>query len=149
MCCHFKFKYICYMLSLYVKYGFYMLWPCLSMVVICHLFISAYSCMCNHVICGFCCVICCSVHPLLLPHTQLKKKIYWPVVSVIFSKSPYCKIMQKNGWLFRRSECLGWFFFFFFFSQQGDCVISSSLTLDLTEYPDPHAHEHDVQYFPR
>ena len=25
--------------------------------------------------------------------------------------------------------------------QQGDCVISNSLTLDLTEYPDPHAEE--------
>ncbi|CAG5126155.1 unnamed protein product, partial [Candidula unifasciata] len=35
------------------------------------------------------------------------------------------------------------------FPEQGDCVISNSLTLDLTEYPDPHAHEHDVQYFPR
>ncbi|BFZ10782.1 hypothetical protein BsWGS_13821 [Bradybaena similaris] len=35
------------------------------------------------------------------------------------------------------------------FPAQGDCVISNSLTLDLTEFPDPHAHEHDVQYFPR
>lgn len=25
--------------------------------------------------------------------------------------------------------------------QQGDCVVSNSLTLDLTEYPDPHAEE--------
>uniref|UniRef100_A0A0B7A500 Structural maintenance of chromosomes protein n=1 Tax=Arion vulgaris TaxID=1028688 RepID=A0A0B7A500_9EUPU len=35
------------------------------------------------------------------------------------------------------------------YPEQGDCVISKSLTLDLTEYPDPHAHEHDVQYFTR
>ncbi|GFO15543.1 structural maintenance of chromosomes protein [Plakobranchus ocellatus] len=34
------------------------------------------------------------------------------------------------------------------YPEQGDCVISNSLTLDLTEYPDPHAHEHDENYFP-
>ncbi|XP_035827369.1 structural maintenance of chromosomes protein 1A [Aplysia californica] len=34
------------------------------------------------------------------------------------------------------------------YPEQGDCVISNSLTLDLTEYPDPHAHEHDEHYFP-
>lgn len=35
------------------------------------------------------------------------------------------------------------------YPEQGDCVISNSLTLDLTEYPDPHAHEHDEHYYPR
>ncbi|KAK3794036.1 hypothetical protein RRG08_028468 [Elysia crispata] len=34
------------------------------------------------------------------------------------------------------------------YPEQGDCVISNSLTLDLTEYPDPHAHEHDENYYP-
>lgn len=27
--------------------------------------------------------------------------------------------------------------------QQGDCVVSNVLTLDLTQYEDPHAHEED------
>ncbi|XP_041349100.1 structural maintenance of chromosomes protein 1A-like [Gigantopelta aegis] len=29
------------------------------------------------------------------------------------------------------------------YPEQGDCIISNSLTLDLTDYPDPHAHEED------
>jgi len=33
------------------------------------------------------------------------------------------------------------------YPEQGDCVISNSLTLDLTDYPDPHAHEHDEHYY--
>ena len=35
------------------------------------------------------------------------------------------------------------------YPEVGDCVISNSLTLDLTDYPDPHAHEHDEHYFVR
>uniref|UniRef100_A0A2C9K3R1 Structural maintenance of chromosomes protein n=1 Tax=Biomphalaria glabrata TaxID=6526 RepID=A0A2C9K3R1_BIOGL len=35
------------------------------------------------------------------------------------------------------------------YPEQGDCVISQSLSLDLTDYPDPHANEHDENYFPR
>ena len=30
--------------------------------------------------------------------------------------------------------------------QQGDCIISNVLTLDLTQYPDPHAREEDYQF---
>ena len=35
----------------------------------------------------------------------------------------------------------------YFSLQQGDCVISNVLTLDLTQYEDPHAHEEDEMSF--
>ena len=33
-----------------------------------------------------------------------------------------------------------------FLLQQGDCIISNVLTLDLTQYEDPHAREDDYQF---